>query len=193
MPDLNVYFLPAGQSAAVPEGTTLLDAMRATALAPQAPCGGAGSCGQCRVIVDREYAPALTPPNSMELDRLSPEELDAGIRLACQARVLKALRVTVPESCAPNHLRLQVENSMDDAQAEMHSDKPYSFLHGVAPEDASLPGLPEGFRAVDLVGYAVSGPLCVSISRSTAAVLTAMKSFVVTVQLSISSAVPLTG
>jgi len=163
MPDLNVYFLPAGQSAAVPEGTTLLDAMRATALAPQAPCGGAGSCGQCRVIVDREYAPALTPPNSMELDRLSSEELDAGIRLACQARVLKPLRVTVPESCAPNHLRLQVENSMDDAQAEMHSDKPYSFLHGVAPEDASLPGLPEGFRAVDLVGYAVSGPLCVGL------------------------------
>lgn len=46
------------------------------------PCNGRGSCGKCRAIVDG----ALCPPNDIELQHLSPDELAAGVRLACQAR-----------------------------------------------------------------------------------------------------------
>jgi len=45
-------------------------------------CGGAGTCGKCRVLFD---SPA-PPPNEAETRLLSPAELSAGIRLACQSR-----------------------------------------------------------------------------------------------------------
>jgi uncharacterized 2Fe-2S/4Fe-4S cluster protein (DUF4445 family) len=46
------------------------------------PCNGRGSCGKCRAIVDG----ALFPPNDIEQQHLSSDELAAGVRLTCQAR-----------------------------------------------------------------------------------------------------------
>lgn len=64
------------------EGETALRALRR--LDPSlldAPCGGAGTCGKCRVRVLRGDAGA---PDPEELRRLNRAELDAGIRLACR-------------------------------------------------------------------------------------------------------------
>ena len=36
----------------VPAGTNLLEALRENGLHPDAPCGGRGKCGKCKVIVD---------------------------------------------------------------------------------------------------------------------------------------------
>lgn len=47
-----VTFLPEAVSVAVGAGTTLLDAMVAAGLHPDAPCGGKGTCGKCRVTVN---------------------------------------------------------------------------------------------------------------------------------------------
>jgi len=43
-----------------------------------------GTCARCRssVIEGMEH---LEPPTKAEIDRLEPEELEAGFRLACQA------------------------------------------------------------------------------------------------------------
>ncbi|MBK5092704.1 MAG: DUF4445 domain-containing protein [Actinobacteria bacterium] len=54
-----------------------------------APCGGEGRCGKCRVKLSGETA----PPTEEELEHLSPEELRGGIRLACQAVVTGPLSV----------------------------------------------------------------------------------------------------
>ena len=34
------------------EGSSLLEALRSAGLAPDAPCGGSGTCGKCGVMVD---------------------------------------------------------------------------------------------------------------------------------------------
>ena len=47
-------FLPGNVSISVPSGTTLLLAMIAAGLSPDAPCGGKGTCGKCRVHVGGE-------------------------------------------------------------------------------------------------------------------------------------------
>lgn len=47
-----VTFLPAGISVTVDEGTTLLQAQIAADLRPDAPCGGKGTCGKCKVWLD---------------------------------------------------------------------------------------------------------------------------------------------
>lgn len=67
------------------EGTTLLQALRDEGLADiHAPCGGAGRCGKCRVRASGE----LTPPTGAEIGFLGEGELSAGMRLACQSRIL---------------------------------------------------------------------------------------------------------
>ncbi len=49
-----VYFVREKKKIEVPEGTTILEAQRLAGLRPDAPCGGAGTCGKCRVMVDSQ-------------------------------------------------------------------------------------------------------------------------------------------
>ena len=51
MKQYTVTFLPEGASVRVDPGTTLLQAQIAAGLHPDAPCGGKGTCGKCRVEV----------------------------------------------------------------------------------------------------------------------------------------------
>lgn len=49
-----VTFIPEGVSVPAEEGMTLLQAQIAAGLRPDAPCGGKGTCGKCRVTLDGE-------------------------------------------------------------------------------------------------------------------------------------------
>ena len=69
-----VRFLPEGIQCTVEPGTTLLQAMRMAGLHPDAPCGGNGTCGKCRVTVDHREV------------------------LACQTRVDRDLTVMLPRN-----------------------------------------------------------------------------------------------
>ncbi len=44
-----ITFLPGSQTISTQEGTTVLEAARAAGLTPNAPCGGKGTCGKCKV------------------------------------------------------------------------------------------------------------------------------------------------
>lgn len=54
MKQYTVTFLPDGISVPVAEGETLLQAQITASLHPDAPCGGRGTCGKCRVTLDGE-------------------------------------------------------------------------------------------------------------------------------------------
>ena len=62
-----------------------------TALLPglSAPCGGKGRCGKCRV----KARGALSQPTEAEKAALSEQEIQEGVRLACQARALGEVEV----------------------------------------------------------------------------------------------------
>ena len=49
-----IRFLPQDISISIDEGVTLLQAQIQAGLRPDAPCGGKGSCGKCRVVIDGE-------------------------------------------------------------------------------------------------------------------------------------------
>ena len=51
---VQVTFLPNNLTISVEPGTTVLDAMIRSGLHPDAPCGGKGTCGKCRVLVNGE-------------------------------------------------------------------------------------------------------------------------------------------
>lgn len=68
-----VFITNRKRNIAAAEGTTLLSLLRSHGFAPEAPCGGHGTCGKCRVLVDGTE------------------------RLACQTVVDRDMRVTLPE------------------------------------------------------------------------------------------------
>jgi len=88
-----VVLEPMGRTLQVPDGQTLMEAAREAGIHLEAPCGGKGSCGGCRIEIPE------SPPEPSETERksLSGEELDRNVRLACQVRVHGDMRVAIPE------------------------------------------------------------------------------------------------
>lgn len=79
----------------VEAGRTLLQAAVALDVDVDHFCGGCCSCGTCRVEV-LSGADALSRMKPSESIVLGHEAVDAGDRLACQARVLGPVEVRVP-------------------------------------------------------------------------------------------------
>jgi Na+-transporting NADH:ubiquinone oxidoreductase subunit F len=75
------------------EGENLLAGLSRNGLILPTVCGGKGQCGFCRIRVEKGAGP-LT---QAEKERLSPPELTAGARLACQVRVTGETAITVPD------------------------------------------------------------------------------------------------
>ena len=78
-----IRFLPSGREIEGAPGENILEAARATGLYIDAPCGGNGKCGKCRV---RLVEGALSPPTEEELSLLGTAAAQQGLRLACRAR-----------------------------------------------------------------------------------------------------------
>lgn len=107
MPDLfHIDFEPLGRRAEVSAGKTLLDAAQSAGVGLAAVCGGVGTCNECRL---RLAAGTLTPLSGVELDALSPADLSAGFRLACQAEPLSDVKLDIPPESLTSAQRLQVE------------------------------------------------------------------------------------
>jgi len=99
-------FEPLGRRSVCAEGTLLLDAVRQAGIQLIALCGGQGTCGRCRVQVREGQVP---PPTPAEQALLSPKELAAGYRLACQLHVIDDLRIHIPPESLSTIQRTQVE------------------------------------------------------------------------------------
>jgi ferredoxin len=83
---VNVEIAPEGRQGIVAEGTYLWDAAKRLGVRLPAECEGRGECDTCAVIV-REGATLLSALTNAERERLSPERLAAGERLACQTKI----------------------------------------------------------------------------------------------------------
>ncbi|GAB4506217.1 MAG: ASKHA domain-containing protein [Anaerolineales bacterium] len=101
-----IDFEPLGRRAECVPGETLLDAARRAGVALAAICGGAGSCGRCRV---RVMVGDMSSPSETEIHRLGTEAVEQGMRLACQTRIQGGVKVYVPADSLSTTQRLQVE------------------------------------------------------------------------------------
>ena len=97
---LTIHTESGVQTAGCAPGTLLSAALSASGHAPEMPCGGKGRCGKCRV----RASGALCAPAPEELDRLHADELAAGVRLACCAKVLGDADVWPAESRAVSQI-----------------------------------------------------------------------------------------
>ena len=74
-----VIFHPDGVSVSVETGTSVLEAMIAAGLAPDAPCGGKGTCGKCRVSIKGQEVLACKTPVTEDTEVVTSAVSDAKI------------------------------------------------------------------------------------------------------------------
>lgn len=106
-----VDFEPIGRRVVAEEGETILQVAQRGGIGLAAVCGGAGTCGRCRVQV---MTGALSRATDSERARIGPDQLAEGMRLACRAVVLGDLKVNVPPSSLTTSQRTQVEGQALD-------------------------------------------------------------------------------
>ncbi len=106
MKEVRVTFQPSGQRVFVLKGTSLLEAAGRVGIILQTPCGGAGTCGKCRVRIvsgDCTY-------DDNGKHALSCELLAEGYCLACQTKVNGELVVDISEESMFEHRQQILEN-----------------------------------------------------------------------------------
>jgi len=101
MDKARVTFFPSGRTVEVASGTNLMEAARKAGVFLDAPCGGKGHCGKCRVTVKwgwhrHENTPLLTE-----------DEILQGIRLACLTWVLEDMSVELNEIDVVNDIMVE--------------------------------------------------------------------------------------
>ena len=90
---VRVTFEPHGRSVFVLPGTKILEAAARVGMTIDTPCGGAGSCGKCRV----QFTVGACEATATDREILSDDELQDGWRLACQTTVCGECVVHVPD------------------------------------------------------------------------------------------------
>lgn len=104
-----IDFQPIGKRVSVSPGENLLDAARLAGIELTAVCGGAGSCGQCRI---RVLEGDVSPPTSGETLIVTELEIQNGERLACCTTPLSDLKIHIPQSSRLTNSRLQTKSSL---------------------------------------------------------------------------------
>ncbi|MBY0517449.1 MAG: NADH:ubiquinone reductase (Na(+)-transporting) subunit F [Bacteriovoracaceae bacterium] len=74
-------------------GTKLLTALAGEKIFLSSACGGGGSCGQCKVVVDSGGGDILPT----ELSHINKKQAREGMRLACQVTCKQDMKIHVPE------------------------------------------------------------------------------------------------
>ncbi|MGO9572678.1 MAG: ASKHA domain-containing protein [Desulfomonilaceae bacterium] len=87
-----VTFSGSKLTAKAARGETLLSCIRRSGLGVESTCDGRGLCGKCRVVAHGK----LSPPEDAELEHLLGQP--AGVRLACRAKVLGNVSVTISDA-----------------------------------------------------------------------------------------------
>ena len=81
------------KSLKVPGGSTLLSALAANEIYIPSACGGGGSCGTCKCVVE-EGGRGILPT---ELAHLTRREKKGNVRLSCQVKVKENMKIRLPE------------------------------------------------------------------------------------------------
>nr|HPR42665.1 ASKHA domain-containing protein [Candidatus Methanofastidiosa archaeon] len=110
-----VTFQPSGMKIKVAEGTTVLEAANEAGIGIDAPCGGKGTCGKCKVYFNKGK---LGPITAAERKNLSIEEIENGCRLACRATILDSSTIDVPEESLLGEQKILIEGTDSEIKVD---------------------------------------------------------------------------
>ncbi|MDD5688381.1 MAG: ASKHA domain-containing protein [Elusimicrobia bacterium] len=93
MSTIKVTFQPDSNTISVPAGITIKEAAILAGIIIDAPCGGEGKCGKCKVTIIE----GVSSPNSVEQKLIQQKELKKGVRLSCQTKIFEEMTIVVSE------------------------------------------------------------------------------------------------
>ena len=89
MPTVSIIYGETIKSVNIEQGGILGEAIAASGLPFEQPCAGKGTCGLCKVLIEK----GASPPDKIELQYLTTGELSINTRLAGRTRVQENLEV----------------------------------------------------------------------------------------------------
>jgi len=107
---LKITFLPDKKNITVNKGTTILEALEKSGIIIDTPCGGKGTCGKCKILINK----GITTATPIEEELLSEEEIKKGFRLACQAKLFQDSIIEVPSEIRLDFKRVFSSNWKGD-------------------------------------------------------------------------------
>jgi uncharacterized 2Fe-2S/4Fe-4S cluster protein (DUF4445 family) len=105
---VTIIFEPIGLSLQVSTGQSIYEAALKAHVPIGGECGGVGKCGKCQVIIEQQQS--VSPISRVEQDILTKDEITAGRRLACQAKIIDDLSVYIPPDISGESRRIQVDS-----------------------------------------------------------------------------------
>ena len=90
---IRVTFQPWARSVFVLAGTKIIEAAARAGLTLSTPCGGAGTCGKCKVMLSQ----GVHEPTEADQAVFGADQLNQGWRLACQTPIQTETVVHIPE------------------------------------------------------------------------------------------------
>lgn len=130
VPSIRITFHPGSHTVTCLSGALLIEAAARAGLIIDTPCGGAGTCGKCKVRFETE-APS---PTATEVVRLTAAERDAGWRLACQTRLLQdACIMAPPESLFSGQHQIQTTSDQDHIRRSADADIFRQYIETAPP------------------------------------------------------------
>jgi len=119
-----IRFLPWEKTVTCPEGQNFMEAALYAGIQIDAPCGGEGTCGKCRI----QFVSGAPDPTGPDRTVFSDRELEKGWRLACCALPAADAVVEVPESSLlSSHLQI-MSGSERPGRTEFSRDFPNGIL-----------------------------------------------------------------
>lgn len=102
-----ITFQPMGRTVDADPGESLWGAAIHAGIPLASICGGQGTCGKCQVRIVRGQ---VSPASEAEHELLTPDEREAGFRLACETHALGPLVVETPLVREDRHSKIAVSN-----------------------------------------------------------------------------------
>ncbi len=121
-----IDFEPIGRRGRCKGERSLMDCARQLGIELASICGGKGTCAMCKLQVLAGLTSELT---SLEREKLSEQEIEAGYRLACQTYPLGDCRVHVPPASLTTPQRTQVEG----LEVDIHTEPVVDAYHVMMP------------------------------------------------------------
>lgn len=82
---MNIHILPQNIKIEVEKGRRLYQVLQEHGIIFESSCNGVGTCGKCRVHITK----GCNPPSNKDLEVLTVEELNKGMRLACHVNLIE--------------------------------------------------------------------------------------------------------
>lgn len=105
--DLKVRFEPDGIVTRIGRGKIIFQVAKDAGVGLRSECGGKGICGKC--LIQTMPPNILSTPKEGELNRLGSENIQKGLRLACQAQLCSSGVIEIIPAAQTRQRKLQLE------------------------------------------------------------------------------------